>query len=391
MTRRHKVMWVIKGLGAGGAERLLVDALPYIDRSTFEYEVAYLLPGKNDFVPDLKAGGIPTHCLDVQRSWDPRAITRLAGLVRERDISLVHAHLPFAGLVARLAVKLARVRGLVYTEHNVLSCYNPAIHLMDRLTYRMDDATIAVSDGVAKSAAAWPLARPSRLSTISNGIGVEILQREGPTQVEVKESLGIPAGNMVVGNVAHIRPEKGHEYLLEAIRQVKDRVPNVTCVVIGREKESGDLARLERKAGDLGVRDNFIFTGFRTDARDLIRGFDVFVLSSLHEGLPIALLEAMAVGKTPVVTGVGGVPEVVSDGVEGYVVQPRNPAALADRIVKVLQDDSLRARMSRASAETVDERFGMKRMVREVEQIYLDVLQRNGVAVSGAADAAVVG
>jgi len=144
---KTRVLLLIKSLGLGGAERLIADSMRHMDRDRFEYEVAYFVPWKNQLVPEIEAAGIPVHCLNIGRSYDPRAILRLSGLLRSRSYSVVHSHLPMAGVAARLARFLTRkVDGVVYTEHNVLSAYNPLMHILDRITFRMDDATIAVSE-----------------------------------------------------------------------------------------------------------------------------------------------------------------------------------------------------------------------------------------------------
>jgi glycosyltransferase involved in cell wall biosynthesis len=127
-------------------------------------------------------------------------------------------------------------------------------------------------------------------------------------------------------------------------------------------------------AAELGIKDRVIFTGFREDATAVMSIFDLFVLSSLHEGLPVALLEAMSRGKPAVCTAVGGVPEVIEDGVNGFLVSPKNPPELAEKVLCVLGDDALRLSMSRKAMETVQDRFSIKAMVKRVEEVYSTVL-----------------
>ena len=146
--------------------------------------------------------------------------------------------------------------------------------------------------------------------------------------------------------------------------------------------------RAGNRARDLGVEKNVIFTGFRTDARDIARTFDVFVLSSLFEGLPIALLESMSLATPSVVTAVGGVPEAVTDGVEGFLVEPKDPGAIADGIVRLIQDRELLARFSEAAKVKVDKQFGMGRMVGAIEQLYTDVLSNKGIGIPSSTELA---
>lgn len=380
------MLWLIKGLGAGGAERLLVDALPFIDRTRFNYEIAYMLPSKDDFVDALEAGGVKTHCLNLKGSFDFGVVNRLRRLLIRHSISVLHSHLPFAGIAGRIAGKLAHVDAVVYTEHNVLNCYNPIISLADRLTYRVDDATVAVSDGVAQSAEWLPVLRPRNLSVVANGVSVGADEQSSSTVEQIKESLGIPSDHFVMGNVAHIRSEKGHEHLIDAVGEIVKKEPKVTCVIVGREKVEGTTEQLLERARALGVEKNVIFTGFRTDARDIARTFDVFVLSSLFEGLPIALLESMSLGTPAVVTAVGGVPEAITDGVEGFLVEPKDPGAIADGIVRLVQNPDLRTQFGESAREKVERQFGMGRMVGAVERIYTDVLMHKGIGVPSSKD-----
>jgi glycosyltransferase involved in cell wall biosynthesis len=378
VTGRSKVMWLIKGLGLGGAERLLVEALPYIDRETFDYEVAYILPEKNDLVSEFLRASIPVFCLNSRRIYDVGVLPRLVHLLREREVSLLHSHLPYAGILARLASRIARVKAIVYTEHNVLSAYNPAVAFLDRITFRFDDATVAVSQSVNRSARAWPILKPRNLLTIQNGILVNGISDDWSEETKIKESLGVPSHHLLVGNVAHLRPEKGHTFLLKAMQKVIEKRADVSCVVVGREKAKGMLQKLKEYAKELGVQEHVVFVGFREDARELMKAFYVFVLSSLYEGLPIALLEAMALGKPVVVTNTGGVPEVVRDGVEGFLVKPGDPDALADHLLRLIENEDIRKAFSLAAKTKVREQFGIERMVREVEQVYKYVLKRKG-------------
>jgi glycosyltransferase involved in cell wall biosynthesis len=216
----------------------------------------------------------------------------------------------------------------------------------------------------------------SRTNTlvICTGVDPNCGSTSGGRPDKTKEILGIPADHKVVGNVAHIRPEKGHDCLLRAAKIVLDSCPDVTFVIVGGEKMNGDISRLEELATGLGIRKRVIFTGFRQNVFDIMHTFDLFVLSSLYEGLPMALLEAMSMGKPAVAPQVGGIPEVINDGLNGFLVQPKNPEALAERILQLLQDHVLYNKMSQNAAQVVRERFSIQEMVRRVEQVYSDVL-----------------
>ena len=374
---RNKVLWLIKGLGAGGAEKLLTGAIPYLDRQTFQYEVAYLLPGKNDLVPEFQQAGIPVFCLGAGKAYDLRVGVRLVRLLRQREVDLLHMHLPTAGIIGRIAGRLGGVKAVVYTEHSILEVYHPLTAFMDRLTYPLDDMTIAVSDAVRQSMLRGKIFRPRRVRTIVNGVRVDGGDVKSVNEGEIariRASLGIPETHSVVGTVSHIRPEKGHRYLIQAAQRVLDCCPDTTFVIVGRENVKGAIQELESYALHLGIKDRVIFTGFRKDAAQVMSAFDVFVLPSLVEGLPVALLEAMALGKPPVATCVGGVSEVITDGVDGLMVAPRDHDALAQQVITLLKDPELRKTMSAKTPVKIQQKFTAQSMVRSVEEVYTEVL-----------------
>jgi L-malate glycosyltransferase len=373
---RKKVMWFIKGLERGGAEGLLATVAPYLDRNEFDYEVVYCFRHVNDLVPEFNRLNVPVFCLELKTDFDPRGPFRLLRLIRNRRPQILHLHLPYTGILGRVIGRLAGVRGIVYTEHSVMEMYNPITRVFNLLTYPLNRTTIAVSGEVQRSIMKHRIARGNKLLVIRNGVELNRRRIGGGHPNMTKEVMGIPANHKVVGNVAHIRPEKGHEYLVRAAKLVLDRCPDVTFLIVGREKINGEIRRLEDLTEKLGIRERVIFTGFREDVFDLIRIFDLFVLPSLFEGLSVALLEAMSMGKPAIATSVGGIPEVIEDGFNGFLVPPKNPEALAERISQLLQDHALRSKMSQNAAQVVRERFDVQEMVRRIEQVYSTVLNQ---------------
>lgn len=363
MTR---VLQLIKGLGRGGAEQLVVSAVRYADRDAFDCEVAYLLPHKDALVPELEELQVPVHCLEGagNLSWVPR----LRDLIRSRGVDLVHAHSPYPAAFVRLSVSPGLP--IVYTEHNVWDRYRPATRWANMATFARNNWVFAVSDQV-RASIAYPrgfraLRRPPS-ETLYHGPDPGALAEVCPDGVRAE--LGIPPDVPVVGTVANFKGHKGIPHLLRAARVVADRIPGIRFVLVG----TGPLERQRREeASRLGLDGTAIFTGFRGDAIRMASAFDVFVLPSLKEGLSIALLEAMALGKPVVVTNAGGLPEVVSDGVEGLVVPPANPAALAQAILRLVGDDDLRGRCGDA-ARLRASAFDVRRAVHRIESVYREL------------------
>ena len=371
---RRKVLWIIKGLSACGAEKLLSMSLPYLDRNTFDYQVVYLMKGRTDLVAEFQQQGIPVSCLNMEKAYDLRVVFRLFRLLRERRIDILHIHSPYAGIVGRLAAILAGVKAIISTEHELVERHHPLTRLGSVLTYPINNATIAVSQAVARSLLRYKTTRPGTIHVVYNAIDLDALENVQTDPEMVKRSLGIDERRLVVGNVAHIRPQKGHQYLVEAARLVLDQWPEVSFVIVGRERKKDDLIRLEELAQHLGIRDRIIFTGFRQDTLQVMNAFDVFVLPSIWEAFGIVLLEAMGLGKPVVATHVDGIPEVINEGIDGFLVAPYDSKQLARRILDLLRDDALRNRMGQKGRQKVLDKFGIEQSVKAVEKIYLSVV-----------------
>lgn len=368
-----KILWLIKGLGLGGAERLLTLSAPHLDRTRFEYEAAFLLPWKTALVRELECAGIRTTCLNHRHALDVRIVPRLARFLRERHVDILHLHLPYTGVIGRLAAQLAGVPHVVYTEHNVQGCYHPISRAANQATMRLCDLTIAVSEEVRVSLLRSPLARGIRVRVIPNGVDAEGVQRAslGPS---ITHELGIPDDRLIVGMAGMFRTEKRLDLWIRAARMIADAEPKTVFILVG---DGPERQRLEALTHDLGLSGDVIFTGLRQDAPRLLARFDVFMLSSIHEGLPVAVLESMALGRPVVATRVGGLPGVLEDGRHGFLVPPGDPAILAERVLVLLRNHTLREHAGAAARIRVRERFSIQQMVQSVEHAYSEVLENS--------------
>lgn len=360
-----RVLWLIKGLGPGGAERLLVSFATLADRGRFDLQAAYLLPWKNHLVPQLGELGVPAQCLDIRRETDPRWVTRLREFVGENHFDVVHVHSPMVAALARPALRTLPAShrpALMGTEHNLWSSHNPVTRWANRVTLPLEDATIAVSEEVRAS---MPDRLARRTEVVIHGVDVEAIARRRNERLEARAELGIPENELLVVTVANLRANKNYPTLLAGARRLLDAGAAVRFVSVGQ----GPLAdELEAERQRLGLGERFRFLGYREDPIRILVAGDIFCLSSRFEGLPIAMLEAMAAGLPVVSTTVGGIPSVVTDGNEGRLVPAGDPAALADAVA-ALSDPVVRHEAAAAARARVRD-FGIDRAVRRQEEIY---------------------
>jgi glycosyltransferase involved in cell wall biosynthesis len=368
-ARRIRVLWLTKGLGPGGTERLLVEHAAAGDRDAFEYEAAYLLPWKHHLVPELAARGVPAHCFGVRAEADVRWLTRLDHLIHRGRFDIVHCHSPSVAAAARPVAKArsrARRPAFVYTEHNRWPSYKRVTRVANRVTYRMNDAIIAVSDDVRASVA--PALR-SRVEVVLHGIDLDRVRGTSSERDAVRAEFGLAPRELLAVTVANLRAQKNYPGLLEAARLVVDREVPLCFVAAGQGPLETEV-RDEHAALALG--DQFRLLGYRDDTTRLIAAADLFVLASHHEGLPVSVMEALALGVPVVAPAVGGLQEAVTDGESGVLVRPDDPAALADAITDVATDAELRAKLG-AGAVRDGARFSSAGAVARVEAIYRDV------------------
>ena len=360
-----RVLWLIKGLGPGGAERLLVGSARSIDRARFDVSVAYLVPAKDQLVGELRSAGVDAVCLGARDDLDPRWIPRLRRLVRDRRIDLVHAHSPLAAAGAGLAVG-SRVP-IISTEHNTWDRYRPATRRVNAATFGRRRAVIAVSEEVARSIG--KRARP-KVTVIPNGVDADGLRAAASTRGAARRELGLSLDVPVVGTVGGVTAKKGHAHLVRAVAMLASRFPEARVAIVGLEVDAGPVLDAIEATG---LEGRVLLAGYRPEASHLLPAFDVFALASLHEGMPVSLLEAMALDVPVVATRVGGVPEVVTSGVDGVLVAPGDVPALAAALGELLADPARREALAAAARRTVA-RFTLAETVRRTQEVYDEVL-----------------
>lgn len=363
-----RVLLVINDLRRAGAETQLVYLATGLDRNRFEPRIV-ILKTENDFEDELLAAGVPVVALGRRSSWDLHVLWRLRRALRAARPDVVHSFLSFANLLTALVAPAAGVRTLILSQR---SSYEASLHpfwkRVARWAHRRASHVIVNSEAARREeiAAGFP---KGRITCIPNGVPVPAQ----PPQAD-RAALGLPAGPLVVC-VAQFAPEKGHADLIAAWPRVRAECPGAMLALVG----DGPLRNAtEAQAARLGVAASILFLGFRHPVAPYLAAADVVVQPSRTEGMPNAVLEAMALGKAIVATAVGGVPELIEDGSCGRLVLPDDAAALAGAIAACLAAPAEARALGSAAARRAAQRFSQPKMLEATAEIYGSVLATAG-------------
>jgi glycosyltransferase involved in cell wall biosynthesis len=362
---RIRVVEVLATGTSGGAQEHLFGLVTRIDHSRFDVSVVSLSPGSA--VRKLERAGFPVLVLDEPD--DAIAVGALAAYLVEIRPDVIHNHMYRAELVGtRAAIALGEVGHrrpyIVSTVHSSRVRSEEDREMLRVLTPRMDQL-IAVSTAIeAKLEAEGRTTAPIR--RIYNGVDLSRYENQEPC-CTLPEEYGLEPGSQIVGVVARLEPEKGHPTLLEAWPAVLRSVPDAYLLIVG---EGSRRDALEALARDLRIAHRVVFTGRRDDVPAVTAALDVAVLPSYREAQGLSILEALALSRPVVASNVGGIPEVITDGITGLLVPPHDPDALAAAIVRLLRDHPFADTLGRAGHDMVHDRFDITVMVGLVQQIY---------------------
>jgi glycosyltransferase involved in cell wall biosynthesis len=365
---KTRVLFVVGNFVAGGAERHLLELWSRIDRERFAVEIA-CIHRVGQFLPQVEALGWPIHDLKIgRRLYAPGGWLGLARLVRATRAfrpHVIHGYLFGPNLLAVLAGRFCGVPAVAVAKRNVDAFETPRQIAVSRWVHRNATHVTAVSEKVADTVVELGVPR-ERITVIPNGVDVARFERVP----DVPRGAGEPTR---IGSVGCLAARKDYGTLLDALALLRKEGLEFTTTLVG---DGPDRAMLEAKAASLGLDGRVRFLGERPDVEPLLMAMDVFVLSSREEGIPNALLEAMAAGRPAVATAVGGTPEVMEDGRTGWLVPARSPAALAAALGDALRHPDEARRRGEAAHRATVETMSIDVMVRRHEEFYERVGRR---------------
>jgi glycosyltransferase involved in cell wall biosynthesis len=366
MTKRLKVLQLTTSLMVGGAERVVLTLAEHIDKRHFEMHVCSLMVFQgNALRPAFERQGIPVYVVGAKRFYTPGAVQAVARYVRANNIDVIHTHTLDADVVGHFVGRLTGCP-VVTTQHSIPFEHERQSILrrtLERVTLqRMARNLIAVSNSVRDAfVEQWGI-EPSSIRTIYNAVPMEHLLAiplESADSDEQREPTITTVGRLVAVKAQHV--------LIEAASIVLAQGHRVRFMIVGHGPRE---AMLKAQAQQLNIADRIIFTGLRHDVPSLLAASDVFVLTSLWEGLPLTAVEALAAARPVILSRAGGNPEVIEEGVSGLLVPPGDPVALASALTTMLNDRRMRLTLGQAARERAAIVFSMDTFVNQHEAVY---------------------
>lgn len=385
MRLRRRTVHVITRLELGGAQQNTLYCTAHHDRQRFAPELVAgaggLLDDEARQIADARVQIVPWLKHALSPWWDLVALFRLRAYFKERRIELVHTHSSKAGVVGRLAAWLAGVPAIVHTVHGW--SFNPTqppllrrlYALLERSIAPLTDRLIVVSARDAKKGLAHRIGTPPKYVVLRSGIDIEQFAHPTRDREEVRRELGAGPGEIVVGTICCLKPQKAPLDFVRAAAAAHRENPALRFFIAGDGALRDELREEIRR---LGVEDAVRPLGWRRDIVDLLHAMDVFLLSSLFEGLPRVVLQAMAAGVPVVATEVDGTPEIVRHGRSGLLVPPGRPDVAARRLLDLAADPLLRSRLAEEARRRLTADFDIRRMVSNLDDLYHDLLNHGG-------------
>lgn len=367
-----KVLWLVDHLGYDGAihgaGKYYLNTVPLFDKNRFDVNLC-VLRRRDSLTKLFEKADIEISHLSRSK-FNPFTLLDILSLTRREKIDLLHCHGYGASNFGRLAGAISRIPTIVHAhdEDTNYPWYQALADLsMKGLPYR----TIAISQAVKVSCIKKRKMSQNQVALIYNAIPLEEFKMPPLREIQKQKCiLGVDSSDPIIGSIAKLREEKGIAYLIQSATEVLKVFKDAVFVIVGDGPLRGELENLSRR---LGIDKNVLFLGFQPDIPRFLSVFDVMVQPSLYEGFGLAIVEAMAMGKPIVATNVGGIREILRDGETGYLVPPKDPSTLADRVLTLIRDKQRAMQMgNRAKVDSI--KYDIRTHVRTLETEYLSLV-----------------
>lgn len=373
--KQRRILLLRSGIGVFGAERVILELACGLRESGFEPIVGAIenkARNSTELAEAASSMGLQSEILTCRLPFDPGTVYRLREFIIQNEIDVVNPHgykanfYAFFSTIGTDAIRLATCHPWTETDYSFMARLYTKL---DMFLLRRMNKIVAVSDDVKKQLlASYPRAD---CSVIANGIDLSRFTGTADSRSDLRASLGMNLEHMVIGTIGRLVPEKGHCHLLKALESLAPRYPQIRLIFVGDgEQRSG----LEQTVSQHGLADKVLFAGTRNDIPGLLEAFDIFVLPSISEGLPMAVLEAMAAGKPIVATRVGQIPQVIRHNYSGLLVEPANSEQLAGAIESLILDPKNAEALAVEARRVVEASFSNKAMTAEYIRHYEELV-----------------
>jgi len=374
-SKKIKLLELLTNFHIGGTERQVANLALGIDASHFDLHLA-CLQHSGELLAELETLRVPRPEFPIGSIYSLKTLwqgIRLARYVRTNLIQIVHSYGFYPNVFTVPVARLAGAKIVVASIRDTGDVLTPMQRRLQRLVCRLADCVLVNADAIRESLLKQGY-DPGRIVVIRNGITLSKFGGKGRSAV-LRRELGIPLAARLVAVFSRLNWMKGVEFFLDAAKVLAARFADVYFLVAG---DGGNKKALEEQACRLGLGQRIVFTGFRSDVSDLLSEVTISVLPSLSEGTSNSLLESMAAGIPVIATRVGGNPEVIEEGVSGLLVRPRDSAALAAAVGRLLDDADLALELGQAGKRRVSQLFSIEGSVHETEHLYQRLVEAKG-------------
>ncbi|MFQ5685362.1 MAG: glycosyltransferase family 4 protein [Candidatus Scalindua sp.] len=394
--KKTRVVHIITRLDKGGSAETTLLTVSALNREKYEVFLVHGLSLESNMsIMEKEAVGLDISLAEakgVRLFTLPSLVRRLSfkndlpafisiyRLIKRISPHIVHTHTSKAGALGRLAAYLAGAPIIIHSPHGHVfhSYYGPVMTRIfvfaEKISSFMTNKIVALTKREKEEHLEVGIASPEKFAIIHSGVMLDELVNKSIDAKTKKNELGIPPGYNVVGTIGRLVPIKGYKYLISAAKKIIEEIDKTVFVIVG----DGYLkSELEKHAEALGVRKNIIFTGWRSDASEILCLFDIFVLPSLNEGMGRVLIEAMALGKPVVASSVGGILDLVRNGENGILVPPRDSDALGEAILQLIRNKDMAGELGKNGKAKIYPEFDASVMVRQVDDLYDSLLRSN--------------
>ncbi|RLC34499.1 MAG: hypothetical protein DRH33_09265 [Candidatus Nealsonbacteria bacterium] len=389
MDRKIRVAHIIARMVTGGAEENTLFTVAGLNKEKYEVDLVVGDEFRENILNNVKEKDFKIIQVRGLKGplnffYDPIILFKLIILIKKGHYDIVHTHTTKTGILGRIAAYITGVPIIISGLHGSAfqafdsKLLNWALIFFEKLTGRFTDAYISVSELLSERYKEEGIGVRAKYFTVHSGMELDKFfnTREKMDRKRKLTELGInlESDHFIIGNVGRLEKVKGHKFLIEAFKKVQEERGDsfLKLVIIGEGEEKENLVKYVR---ELGLGDNIIFTGYRKDIEELMAIMDIFVLSSLREGLPRVLVQAAAVGVPSVAFNVDGVPEIVKDGYNGFLVKPRDVNQLADKIIKYIDNRALIKLHGENGRDFVNGKWSIENMVNKIDNVYQELIQ----------------